>query len=156
MCESARLHNPSNQDWRWCQIAWCSPEYQSALELRHRVLREPLGLKFTAEELDAEATQWHFAGMLGGRLVATLTAQTLADGSVKLRQMAVEPEFQRQGWGRRLLDEVEQDMAEHGHRFLVLHARQSAVDFYTAGGYQPEGEPFVEVGLPHRRMVKKL
>jgi len=39
---------------------------------------------------------------------------------------------------------------------MVLHAREAAIPFYLRLGYELEGEPFTEVGIPHRRMVKLL
>ena len=35
---------------------------------------------------------------------------------------------------------------------IALHARESAVPFYLALGYGLVGEPFEEVGIPHRKM----
>ena len=42
-----------------------SLEYQAAVELRRRVLRRPLGLDFTEEELRAEEDQVHFVAADG-------------------------------------------------------------------------------------------
>ena len=39
---------------------------------------------------------------------------------------------------------------------MTLHAREAAVPFYERLGYLSEGEPFDEVGLPHRAMRKRL
>ena len=152
----AAEHSPERSDWRVLPVIWCSAEYQAAIELRHRVLRAPLGLTFTADELDAEAEQRHFAGLLERQLIATVSVTQLPEGGVKLRQMVVDPDFQRRGWGRALLQEVERQLAEHGHRKLSLHARETAVGFYAAAGYLHEGETFEEVGLPHRRMIKEF
>ena len=148
----AAEHSPERSDWRVLPVSWCSAE----IELRHRVLRAPLGLTFTADELDAEAEQRHFAGLLERQLIATVSVTQLPEGGVKLRQMVVDPDFQRRGWGRALLQEVERQLAEHGHRKLSLHARETAVGFYAAAGYLHEGETFEEVGLPHRRMIKEF
>jgi len=39
---------------------------------------------------------------------------------------------------------------------MLLHARETAVSFYTELGYEVFGEPFVEVTVPHRKMRKTL
>jgi predicted GNAT family N-acyltransferase len=39
---------------------------------------------------------------------------------------------------------------------MTLHARQTAVAFYERLRYAVDGEPFMEIGLPHRTMTKEL
>lgn len=39
---------------------------------------------------------------------------------------------------------------------MVLHARDSALDFYLSLGYSIVGDPFEEVGIPHHRMEKSF
>jgi predicted GNAT family N-acyltransferase len=39
---------------------------------------------------------------------------------------------------------------------MVLNARDTAIPFYLHLGYELVGEPFVEVGIPHRKMRKAL
>ena len=62
------------------------------LAFRHRLLREPLGLDFTAAELEAEERQIHL-GLYRNRALAgtVLLVRPDAHGTGKLRQMAVEP-----------------------------------------------------------------
>jgi predicted GNAT family N-acyltransferase len=45
---------------------------------------------------------------------------------------------------------------ERGALRMTLHARQTAVPFYERLGYRVVGEPFIEVGIPHRAMEKSL
>ena len=44
----------------------------------------------------------------------------------------------------------------HGFTFMVLNARETAVPFYLKLNYAIVGEPFEEVTIPHRRMMKAL
>lgn len=41
-----------------------------------------------------------------------------------------------------------------GHADAVLHAQVQAQGLYARFGFQPEGEPFDEDGIPHVRMVR--
>jgi predicted GNAT family N-acyltransferase len=50
----------------------------------------------------------------------------------------------------------EKRAGELGAAKMILHARESAIPFYLRLGYRVEGEPFVEVGIPHRAMVRDL
>ncbi|MFO7534396.1 MAG: hypothetical protein R6X19_01705 [Kiritimatiellia bacterium] len=49
-----------------------SPEYAATVALRNEVLRKPLGLSLSDEQLQAESGDHHLAGFLDGRLVACL------------------------------------------------------------------------------------
>lgn len=133
-----------------------SPQYHQAVKLRHRVLREPLGLAYTAEQLAAEHDQLHFAIVEGDVVIACLTAAQLDATQYKLRQMAVAADRQGEGWGLRLIEHVERVLGERGAKVLTLHARDYAIGFYEKLGYEAFGEPFVEVTIPHRKMRKQL
>ncbi|MFN4080100.1 MAG: GNAT family N-acetyltransferase, partial [Saprospiraceae bacterium] len=74
----------------------------------------------------------------------------------KMRQVAVAPEAQGKGVGAKLVSASEQLARQLGARRIALHARETAVPFYLKLNYQIEGEPFEEVGIPHRYMVKEL
>lgn len=138
------------------EIEWCSPEYQSALELRHEVLRAPLGLKLTAEELDGEHGQLHFGVVEGDKLVATLVARPRSTSLVQLRQMAVHSDYQARGLGRFLIEYCESDLRTRGFQEITLNARLTAVRFYEKLGYQAVGDVFEELTLDHQKMVKQL
>ncbi|MDO9519017.1 MAG: GNAT family N-acetyltransferase [Pseudohongiella sp.] len=132
--------------------------YKRTLELRHRVLREPLGLNLWNENLSVEVNQRHFSiwsvDQKTDTLLACVVIVPLAAGCVKLRQMAVDASYQRQRLGQQLITEVEKIMSSEGARLIELHARVSAESFYKACGYQSVGGIFTEVGIKHRCMTK--
>lgn len=132
-----------------------SSEYWQAVDLRRRVLRLPLGLDFTPDQLEAENSEVHFVAMEGGNLLGCLILVE-REAAVKMRQVAVSPENQGEGIGSAMVRESESWAASHGHARMELHARESAVPFYLNLGYRVEGEPFVEVGIAHRAMAKEL
>ncbi|WP_442485179.1 GNAT family N-acetyltransferase [Aeoliella sp. SH292] len=138
------------------QIQHDSPEYQAELALRHRVLRVPLGLDLFVEDLSAERDQWHYGWYVGDQLAACAIAIVKSPTHAKIRQMAVGPEYQGQGLGRRLLTAVEGDLQERGIATVELAARLEALGFYEKLGYHAVGEQFVEVGIPHQEMRKTL
>lgn len=134
-----------------------SAEYLAECELRETVLRRPLGLRLTSEDLAAERIHLHF-GLFDaqGRLVATVIAVPLGDGNAKVRQMAVSPKFVGRGFGSRILRELEDRLRKEGVHHVRLHARTSAAGFYRKAGYVEAGPEFEEVGIPHVRMEKSL
>lgn len=135
-------------------ITYGSAEYEAEIDLRTRVLREPLGLEFTDEQLAEEANQIHLGAFLGDDLIACLVFVLVNDTTLKMRQVAVEPEMQRQGIGLKLVSYSEYFAIEKGYCRIELHARNTALQFYIDSGYEVEGEEFTEVGIPHRKMAK--
>ena len=133
-----------------------SDAYQQACQLRHEVLRVPLGLSLYEEDLSAESAQRHFGLWDGTLLLACVTAAPLSPNTAKLRQMAVSPGCQGQGHGRKLIRFVETQLAYAGVAKISLHARLTAVGFYEKLAYRTLGAEFTEVSLPHLRMEKSL
>lgn len=137
-------------------LAYASPDYDEAVALRRRILRTPLGLDFTAEQLAAEAGDAHFAAFLDGRMVATVVLTPYGHDAFKLRQMAVEDGLQGRAVGSQLLRAAEDFARTAGRPHIILAARVTAEGFYTRSGYGREGEVFTEVTIPHIRMSKRL
>jgi len=133
-----------------------SADYNRTLQLRHRILRAPLGLDLFAENLAAEKEHRHFSLWQDNNLLACLVIVPLSEGKVKLRQMAVNDQYQRRGFGQQLVARVENQLACEGVQQIELHARVTALPFYQRSGYQAVGEVFVEVSIPHQEMVKTL
>jgi predicted GNAT family N-acyltransferase len=138
-------------------IQFGTPEYDEAVRLRYEVLRRPLGLEFSTDELAAEYAHIHLAAYdARTQLLGYLCLVPLAEGHLKMRQVAVAPTAQRLGVGTRLVEYAEQWATDHAYRLMVLHARDLAVPFYLRLGYEVYGESFEEVGIPHRAMRKSL
>lgn len=138
------------------ELAFGTPEYETSVGLRYAVLRAPLGLKLGPDERREEAGLIHLGAFEGERLVGCLMLQDNADGSVRMRQVAVAFDRQRAGIGQRLVAFSEARAKELGFRTMLLHARDVAEPFYLKLGYETFGEPFVEVTIPHRMMRKPL
>lgn len=77
-------------------------------------------------------------------------------GTAKIGRMAVLPSQRGSGVGRQVLDALMAAARARGDRSVLLHAQASAAPFYLRAGYQPEGEPFEEAGIPHLAMRKSL
>ena len=133
-----------------------SEDYALTVDLRRRVLRIPLGLDFTPEQIEAENEDLHLAAFEHGRLVACLVLTPVSKLEVKMRQVAVEPEMQGVGIGKALVVFSEAEARSRGFRLMSMSARDTAIPFYERLGYSAVGEPFTEVGIPHRRMEKAI
>ncbi len=77
--------------------------YAQALRLREAILRKPLGLTVSAEELSDDATRRHFCALLNGGVVGSVSFKPLGPHTLQLKQMAVADGQQGEGIGSRLL-----------------------------------------------------
>ncbi len=135
-------------------IEFKSPDYEAAVDLRQRILRDPLGLKFSQDELDAEGNQFHVAAFIDGRMAGCLALVPEGTKTLKMRQVAIDKDFQRQGIGTRLVSYCEEFAIKKGFCCIRLHARKESMQFYTDLAYSTVGDEFVEVGIPHYKMEK--
>jgi predicted GNAT family N-acyltransferase len=140
--------------WRVAVVAPGTPDHAALQALRERLLRVPLGLRFTPDELAAEATDVHLAAWDASDVIGGVLLRSVEEGVGKLRQMAVS--WQRRGVGAILVRALEDEARRRGMRHLVLHARDHATGFYARLGYAADGPPFLELGIPHVRMTKTL
>jgi len=133
-----------------------SPDYAKALQLRDRVLRQPLGLSFTEAELKKDEHDTHFGLFNGETILACLILTETENKRMKMRQVAVDDQYQGKGLGKQLSQAAEEFATQKGFTVMFCHARKSAAPFYQSMGYQITGDEFVEVNIPHYIMQKSL
>lgn len=139
-------------------IAYGSAEYQNMVELRYKILREPLGLTFSEADLEKDKTDFLLAAFFPNskKIVGCCILTPISESTVQLRQMAVDNFLQKQAVGSGLLLFAQEVAVQNNYRYLYLHAREEAVDFYKKHGYAIEGDRFIEVGIPHFEMLKQI
>ena len=133
-----------------------SKQYESTVALRDRILRQPLGLKFSAEQLAAESTDIHLAGLIDDQVRACCVFTEKDEGWFRICQIAVDVEFQRQGYGKQLMNFVHDHVESLGGKRVFCHSRDVAVPFYSHLGYRSVGDYFELVTIQHVRMEKDL
>jgi len=134
-----------------------SDGYRDILAMRDRLLREPLGLTWSAEDLQGESAQFHFGLYDQDRtLIACVVIKPLDDRTAKLRQMAVDEPSRGAGAGGFLIRGVEDILRSRGFGRIEMDARDTAVEFYRKLGYQTQGPGFTQVTIPHFRMVRDI
>lgn len=85
------------------------------------------------------------------------TARLLLQGGIAhIGRMAVLPEWRGQGVGSTLLALMLGAAQARGATAVFLNAQTSAVGFYVRAGFVAEGEEFLDAGIPHLRMTRRL
>lgn len=131
-------------------------EYQQMVKMRMDILRKPLGLSFTDEELEKEKDEVLIGAFEDDKMLGCCMLIKQPDNSVRLRQMAVMNNLQGKGIGRALMNFAENIARDMGYRKLSMHARKTAAGFYEKLGYHKTGDEFFEVTIPHYVMEKIL
>ncbi|MFL5815058.1 MAG: GNAT family N-acetyltransferase [Bdellovibrionia bacterium] len=137
-------------------IKYGSSEYLAEVELRSKVLREPLGRTFTEDELEQDIGDTHIAALSDDGMIGCLVLKPQSSTTVKMRQVAVDPSQQGKGIGRMLVAYGETVAKAAGFQEIVLNARESVIPFYLSLGYETVGERFEEVGIPHFKMRRDI
>jgi len=130
-------------------------EVEQALALRERVFCGEQGVALAADQdgLDEQAIQ--IVAVEAEQVLGT--CRVLLDGEIgRLGRMAVEHDARGSGIGAALLAAAERSAMDAGARSMRLHAQRYVEDLYARAGYTPYGEPFVEEGIPHIAMEKRL
>ena len=135
-----------------------SSRYDELVELRYKVLLEPLGLKFLDMYREKEMNYLHIGCVesLDDNLVGGLMLVPVNDEEIRLMQVAVDSKYQREGVGREMVKYAEKRAREAGYSRIVMHAMLSVVHITNKHGYRQEGDIFEENGITFARMVKDL
>jgi predicted GNAT family N-acyltransferase len=91
-----------------------------------------------------------------GQAVATGRLLYEAPGDARIGRMAVDRVVRGQRWGRMVLDALVDAARSRGDAAVTLHAQRSAEGFYRRAGFEVQGEPFEEAGIPHITMRRAL
>jgi predicted GNAT family N-acyltransferase len=130
-------------------------ELAAALALRERIFCGEQGVSFQADQdgRDPEAT--HIVAVEDGEVIGT--CRLLFRGSVaRLGRLAVERDRRGDGIGAEILAEADRIASEAGSESIALHAQTYALPLYERAGYEPYGPTFVEEGIEHVAMEKRL
>ena len=133
-----------------------SREYQQMVQLRNDILRKPLKLTLTPEELEKEKDEILIGAFEEEKMLGCCMLIIIDTSTVRLRQMAVLNNLQGKGIGRALMQFAENIARDRGFKKIIMHSRKSAAGFYEKLGYQICSPEFEEVTLPHYEMEKKL
>lgn len=143
---------------KFIDIDFGSSRYDELVQLRYKILLEPLGLKFLDSFRDKESSYLHLGCIenLDDQLVGGLVLAPVNNEEVRMMQVAVETRYQGEGIGRGLVKYAERRAKDSGFSKIVMHAMLSVVNFYEKIGYVQEGDIFEENGVTFAKMVKKL
>ena len=93
----------------------------------------------------------HYLLRVDQRTVGTARVRPVETGVAKIERVAILKACRGRGLGFALMRHLLRDL---GRDRAVLHAQTHSEGFYRALGFDAEGEPFEEAGIPHVRMSR--
>jgi N-acetylglutamate synthase-like GNAT family acetyltransferase len=133
-------------------------DFKAYYALRYKVLSEPWGDPKGTEKDDYEPISEHFMAVDEKDEIVGVVKLYARDEEVGyISHLAVDPEHQRKGIGRLLLEAVEQRSRERGFRTLGTMARATATAYFEKYGFRIAGMPTLHIGTtPLVWMEKEL
>ncbi|MEH7085272.1 GNAT family N-acetyltransferase [Neobacillus drentensis] len=130
-------------------------ELEDAYFIRKTVFVEEQAVPLE-EEIDAyENDAKHFVLYHEGSPVGAGRFR-FVDGYGKVERICVLKEARKTGAGKAIMNTIENYAREKEIHKLKLNAQTQAIPFYSGLGYEVVSEEFMDAGIPHKTMVKKL
>ena len=131
-------------------------ELEAAMAIRFRVFVDEQGVPPEEEKDESDTTAVHAIALLNGLPVGTGRLVPLATGEGQIGRMAVDVTYRNTGIGSLVIQRLEEEARRLGISTAILHAQTYVKAFYLSHGYQEEGDVFLEAGIEHIMMRKKL
>ncbi|MFJ5760143.1 GNAT family N-acetyltransferase [Neobacillus sp. NPDC093182] len=130
-------------------------EIQDAFSVRRTVFVDEQNVP-EEEEIDHfEEDAVHFVTYHEGEPVAAGRFRVM-DGFGKVERICVLKEARNTGSGKAIMKEIEAYAQKNGLHKLKLNAQTHAIPFYANLGYEVVSEEFLDAGIPHKTMIKKI
>lgn len=130
---------------------------EAIISLRYEILRKPWD---KPKETATDEQEYHSVNAYieeNGRIIACGRLQDNGQGIGQIRYMAVSDDFQGKGLGKLVLQKLEEEAMAMGLVWLELQARENALAFYKANGYELKETSFKLWDIiQHYLMAKKL
>jgi len=130
-------------------------ERRVAFALRHEVFVGEQGVPPELEIDEHDEAALHLVALDGEQIVGV--CRLVEDGTTaKFGRLVVARDARGRGVGGALLGEAERRAHALGAEQMVLTAQTSAMGLYERAGYTARGDVFLDAGIEHMTMVKRL
>jgi GNAT superfamily N-acetyltransferase len=133
-------------------------EFEKYYDLRWRMLRKPWDQPRGSEKDALENTSIHLMVCDDkDNIIGIGRAHFNSAEEAQVRFMAVEEGYQKKGIGSIILTELEKKIIDHGAKYIILNARDTAIPFYKKHLYYEVKMTVSLFGsIPHHVMRKDL
>jgi predicted GNAT family N-acyltransferase len=142
---SLQIHRCSFQDFR-----------RDIAPVRETVFQQEQGVDSTLDWDGLDDQCDHLVAYILKKPVGVARLRSLDATIAKLERVAVLKVWRGLGIGQALVNAAIDVAITQGVTILTLHAQLPSVPFYEALGFNASGQSFLEAGIEHLKMIKKL
>ncbi|WP_442788799.1 GNAT family N-acetyltransferase [Halobacillus sp. HZG1] len=117
------------------------------------VEEQQVPLEIEIDEFDDSAI--HFVGYEGKQPVSASRLR-FVHGFGKLERICVLKDYRGRSLGKQMIASMEEVIRDYAYDKAKLNAQTQAESFYESLGYVTISDTFMDAGIPHVTMVKKL
>lgn len=132
-------------------------EFKQYYQLRYDVLRKPWNQPLSSNVDDLDNSTIHIAAITDNKVVGCARLQFNNKEEAQLRYMAVTENYRNKGIGRLIVQKAEEITKDNKRIYIVLNAREIALDFYKKNGYSVTEKGELLFGsIQHWKMKKDI
>ena len=132
-----------------------SSDFSKLFEIRRKVYVDELNVPIELEFDEYDKTAFHFVVEVDDFIVGTARLVMLGfDGNIG--RVCILKEFRKKGLGTKLMTSIIHASTNMGLDRLIVEAKVDALSFYKKIGFVTEGNEYLEVGVPHKKMFLML
>ncbi|MEK4562249.1 GNAT family N-acetyltransferase [Staphylococcus sp. FSL K6-3157] len=129
---------------------------EDAYSIRKQVFVLEQGVPLENEIDQYEAIATHIIGYDENNIPFATGRFRPYDNAVKIERVAIISSHRKSGYGKLLMQFLEEIAKNQGHHSLMLNAQCHAQTFYESLGYKPFGKIFIEENIDHIAMTKSI
>jgi predicted GNAT family N-acyltransferase len=134
-------------------------ELERCLNIRNEVFTIEKGIskEIEVDENDNLNSGYeHFVATCNENDMGAFRCIKISNDTVKIQRFCVLKQYRKQGIGKRIIEDVEDYYKAKEITKLELDAKFSVCGFYEKCGFEKVSDIFIEAGVEHIKMVKKI
>ncbi|CEI84527.1 N-acetyltransferase [Oceanobacillus oncorhynchi subsp. incaldanensis] len=131
-------------------------ELQDVYHIRNEVFVDEQNVPSEEEIDEFDKTATHFIAYDEETPVAAARLRFTEDGYGKLERICVLKSQRGKSIGKKIMQKMEQEIIQQDFHKAKLNAQTHAQNFYQKLGYEVTSGEFMDAGIPHVTMIKKL
>ena len=132
-------------------------EWREYFLFRYKVLRKPIGLSRNTTRDNLEKTSFHVMAInKKNEIIGVGRLHFVSSNKSQIRYMAVDKDHRGMGLGSAIVKKLEAEAKILGATYVMLNARENAINFYKSHGYDEIAPYNSNIDVPHTRMEKRL
>ena len=132
-------------------------EWKKYDDFRWEILRKPLKTPNVPLKDNLEDVSFHFIAINSDNIIKACGRVHLnSSDEAQIRYMAVDKDYRRMGLGSAIVKKLEAEAKILGATYVMLNARENAINFYKSHGYDEIAPYNSNIDVPHTRMEKRL